>query len=36
VAGNHDGTTAKGYWLCRTQADATVRREFVEFTGPAA
>jgi hypothetical protein len=36
VAGNHDGTKAKGYWLCRTQADATVRRDFVEFTGPAA
>lgn len=36
VAGNHDGTTTKGYWLCRTQADGTVRRDFVEFTGPAA
>jgi len=36
VAGNHDGTTTKGYWLCRTQADASVRRDFVEFTGPAA
>jgi 3',5'-cyclic AMP phosphodiesterase CpdA len=36
VAGNHDGTKTKGYWLCRTQADGAVRREFVEFTGPAA
>ena len=36
VAGNHDGTKAKGYWLCRTQADGGVRREFVEFSGPAA
>lgn len=36
VAGNHDGTKAKGYWLCRTQADGNVRRDFVEFKGPAA
>jgi hypothetical protein len=36
VVGNHDGTTAKGYWLCRTQADGAVRRKFVEFTGPVA
>lgn len=36
VAGNHDGTKAKGYWLCRTQADATVRRDFIPFTGPTA
>lgn len=36
VAGNHDGTKAKGYWLCRTRADGAVRREFVEFSGPAA
>ena len=36
VAGNHDGTKAKGYWLCRAQADATVRRDFVAFIGPAA
>lgn len=35
VAGNHDGTKTKGYWLCRTQADGRVRRDFVEFTGPA-
>jgi Calcineurin-like phosphoesterase len=35
VARNHDGTTTKGYWLCRTQADGKVRREFIEFTGPA-
>jgi 3',5'-cyclic AMP phosphodiesterase CpdA len=35
VAGNHDGTTAKGYWLCRTRADGAVRRDFVEFTGAA-
>jgi hypothetical protein len=31
VAGNHDGTTTKGYWLCRTSANGEVRREFVEF-----
>lgn len=36
VAGNHDGTTTKGWWLCHAQADGTVAREFVEFTGPAA
>jgi 3',5'-cyclic AMP phosphodiesterase CpdA len=36
VAGNHDGTTAKGYWLCRTQPSGAVEREFVEFRGPAA
>jgi hypothetical protein len=36
VAGNHDGTTAKGYWLCRTKANGTVTREFAEFAGPAA
>lgn len=36
VAGNHDGTTAKGWWRCHAQADGAVRREFVEFTGPAA
>lgn len=36
VTKNHDGTTAKGYWVCRTKADGTVRREFVEFAGPAA
>jgi len=36
VAGNHDGTTTKGYWLCRTQANGAMRRDFVEFTGPAA
>lgn len=36
VVGNHDGTTAKGYWLCRTQSDGRVRRDFVEFTGPVA
>lgn len=36
VAGNHDDTKAKGYWLCRAQADGAVRREFVEFTGPEA
>lgn len=36
VAGNHDGTTTKGYWLCRTQADGIVRRDFVEFAGPVA
>jgi len=34
VAGNHDGTTAKGYWLCRACADGRVDREFVEFSGP--
>ena len=36
VAPNHDGTKIKGYWLCRTQADGGVRREFVEFSGPVA
>lgn len=36
VAGNHDGTTTKGYWLCHTRAKGTVEREFVEFKGPAA
>jgi 3',5'-cyclic AMP phosphodiesterase CpdA len=36
VADNHDGTKTKGYWLCRTQADGMVRRNFVEFTGPVA
>jgi hypothetical protein len=36
VVGNHDGTKAKGYWLCRAHADARVERLFVEFTGPAA
>ena len=36
VVGNHDGTKAKGYWLCRTQADGRVARLFVEFAGPAA
>lgn len=36
VAPNHDGTKVKGYWLCHTQADGAVRREFVEFGGPAA
>ena len=36
VAGNHDGTTVKGYWLCHVPADGTIEREFVEFTGPAA
>lgn len=36
VAGNHDGTKAKGYWLCHTRVDAGVRREFVEFNGPVA
>ncbi len=35
VAGNHDGTKTKGYWLCRTRADGGMRREFVEFSGPA-
>lgn len=35
VAGNHDGSTAKGYWLCRAGADGALRREFVAFTGPA-
>jgi hypothetical protein len=34
VAENHDGTTAKGWWLCRAQSDGAVAREFVEFTGP--
>lgn len=33
VAGNHDGTAKKGYWLCRTQADGTILREFVKFSG---
>lgn len=36
VVGNHDGTTFKGYWLCRARADGTVGREFVEFRGPTA
>jgi hypothetical protein len=36
VAGNHDGTTAKGWWLCHAQTDGTVTRQFVEFSGPAA
>ncbi len=36
VAGNHDGTTTKGYWLCRTRTKGRVDREFVEFRGPAA
>jgi 3',5'-cyclic AMP phosphodiesterase CpdA len=36
VANNHDGTKAKGYWLCRTRADGGVQREFVEFSGPVA
>lgn len=36
VAANHDGTTAKGYWLCRARSDGAVTREFVEFAGPAA
>lgn len=36
VAANHDGTKTKGYWLCRTQTDGKVRRDFVEFTGPVA
>jgi hypothetical protein len=35
VVGNHDGTTTKGYWLCRTQTDGTVQRDFVEFAGPS-
>ena len=34
VAGNHDGTTTKGYWLCRAQPDGRVDREFVEFKDP--
>lgn len=36
VAGNHDGTTTKGYWLCRTTATGAVRREFVEFRASPA
>ena len=36
VVGNHDGTTAKGYWLCRATATGEVRREFVEFAGAPA
>ena len=36
VVGNHDGTTPKGYWLCRTQTGGGVERSFVEFAGPAA
>lgn len=36
VSKNHDGTPAKGYWLCRAQADGRVARRFVEFAGPAA
>lgn len=35
VIGNHDGTNAKGYWLCRAHTDGRVERVFVEFTGPA-
>jgi len=31
VANNHDGTSKKGYWLCRAQANGTIRREFVKF-----
>lgn len=34
VVNNHDGTTFKGYWLCRARTDGTVNREFVEFKGP--
>lgn len=36
VRSNHDGTAAKGYWLCRTKPDGRVERAFVEFSGPAA
>jgi hypothetical protein len=36
VVGNHDGTTAKGYWLCRTGGDGSVERKFVEFRGPTS
>jgi hypothetical protein len=33
VAGNHDGSTEKGYWLCRGSAAGQVTREFVPFAG---
>ena len=36
VAGNHDGTTTKGYWLCHARAAGRVDREFVEYVGPRA
>lgn len=35
VAGNHDGTVQKGYWLCRVRA-GVLEREFVAFTFPAS
>lgn len=35
VRHNHDGSTEKGYLLCRAQPDGTVEREFVLFEGPA-
>lgn len=34
VAGNHDGTTEKGYWLCHAQSDGRLVREFVAFSAP--
>ena len=33
VVNNHDGTTRKGYWLCKAKRDGTVERSFVEFCG---
>ena len=36
VAGNHDGSTTKGYWLCRALATGEVQREFVEFAAAAS
>lgn len=33
IMGNHDGTTEKGYWLCRGEKDGTLSRLFVRFSG---
>lgn len=34
AAGNHDGSTEKGYWRCRARPSGEIEREFVEFIGP--
>jgi len=33
---NHDGSKEKGFFTCVAMGDGTVKREFVEFKGPAA
>ena len=32
-AKNHDGSLAKGYWLCHARSDGVLRRTFVPFSG---